>query len=217
MKIPYPYIVIEGCIGAGKTTFARMLAADFNARIVLEQFDDNSFLPKFYQEPEKYAFPLELSFLAERYQQLKRILTQTDLFHDITVADYFIQKSLIFARATLPDDEFALYSKLFNIIHPQLPVPDLVVYLYSDTPRLMKNIAQRGRSYEQTISREYLDRIQKGYLEYFRQQPARRILVVDTNHTDFVATPNHYQWLRSLVETNHTEGIHRIVPPWSKG
>lgn len=214
MKSPYHYIVVEGCIGAGKTTLSKMLANEFDARLVLEQFDDNSFLPKFYLDPAKFAFPLELSFLAERYQQLKGILSQTDLFHELTLADYFIQKSLIFARATLPDDEFNLYSRLFNIIHPQLPVPDLVIYLYSDTTRLLRNIARRGRSYEQSISRDYLERIQGGYMEYFKQQPAHRILVVDTNQTDFVTIPEHYKWLCSLLETSYQPGIHRIVPPW---
>lgn len=208
----YNYIVIEGCIGAGKTTLSKMLAADLNARLVLEQFEDNSFLPKFYKDPEKYAFPLELSFLAERYQQLKRELTQTDLFHDFTLADYFLQKSLIFARATLQEDEYNLYSRLFHIIHPQLPEPDLLVYLYATTDRLIRNIGSRGRSYEQSIPRDYLDRIQQGYLDYFRRQPEKRILIVDTNHLDFVSNPADYHWLRDLVTRAYEPGIHRIMP-----
>lgn len=208
----YNYVVIEGCIGAGKTTLTKMMAADLNARLVLEQFEDNSFLPKFYKDPEKYAFPLELSFLAERYQQLKRELTQTDLFHDFTIADYFLQKSLIFARATLQEDEYNLYSRLFHIIHPQLPEPDLIVYLYSTTDRLLKNINRRGRSYEQSIPKEYLDRIQEGYLDYFRRQTGSRILIVDTNQIDFVANTPDYQWLKSLITKEYSPGIHRIVP-----
>lgn len=210
--MPYNYIVIEGCIGAGKTTLTKMLASDLNARMVLEQFEDNSFLPKFYKEPEKYAFPLELSFLAERYQQLKRELTQTDLFHDFTLADYFLQKSLIFARATLQEDEYNLYSRLFHIIHPQLPEPDLLVYLYATTDRLIRNIASRGRSYEQSIPRDYLEKIQQGYLDYFRRQPEKRILIVDTNQLDFVSNPVDYQWLSSVITRSYEPGIHRIVP-----
>lgn len=190
-----------------------MLASDYNARLVLEQFEDNSFLPKFYKEPEKYAFPLELSFLAERYQQLKRELSQTDLFHDFTMADYFIQKSLIFARATLQEDEYNLYSRLFHIIHPQLPEPDLLVYLYASTDRLLKNISQRGRPYEQSIPGEYLNRIQEGYLDYIRRQSGKRILIIDTNQIDFVARNSDYEWIRSIVSGSYEPGIQRITPP----
>jgi len=189
-----------------------MLAADYNARLVLEQFEDNSFLPKFYREPEKYAFPLELSFLAERYQQLKRVLSQTDLFHDFTIADYFLQKSLIFARATLQEDEYNLYSRLFHIIHPQLPEPDLLVYLYAPAERLLKNIGHRGRSYEQSIPEEYLSRIQEGYLDYMRRQTGKRILIIDINQIDFVGQRSDYEWIRSVVSKSYEPGIHRITP-----
>ena len=136
----YDYICIEGNIGAGKTTLSHMLSEEFDTRLILEQFEDNSFLPKFYIEPDKYAFPLELSFLAERFQQLKKELTSHDLFHTMTIADYFINKSLIFARSTLPDDEYALFQKLFQIILPNLPKPNLIVYLHSGVNRLQHNI-----------------------------------------------------------------------------
>ena len=210
MEIHYNYIIIEGCIGAGKTTFSKMLSSDLNARLILEQFEDNSFLPKFYREPEKYAFPLELSFLAERYQQLKKEATPGDLFHRHTVSDYFIQKSLIFAKATLQDDEFNLYQKLFQIIHPQLPSPDLVLYLYNPVDRLLENIKKRGRSYETQIPSDYLERIQQGYLDYFRLFPNNRIVIVDASRLDFVSSQNDYEYLKNLLLNDYSIGINRV-------
>jgi deoxyadenosine/deoxycytidine kinase len=208
----YNYIAIEGNIGAGKTTLAHMLAEQFNARLVLEQFEDNSFLPKFYKEPEKYAFPLELSFLAERYQQLKKDASRLDLFQEFTIADYFIQKSLIFSRKTLQSDEYTLFTKLFNIIISQLPQPDLMIYLYVDINRLLKNIQKRGRSYEQEIQYEYLERIQKGYLDFIAQQTNMRILVIDSNQLDFVASHEDYELLLSIINCSYPTGVHRITP-----
>lgn len=210
MEIPYNYIVIEGCIGAGKTTFSRMLSNDINARLILEQFEDNSFLPKFYKEPEKYAFPLELSFLAERYQQLKKEVSPGDLFHQHTISDYFIQKSLIFAKATLQDDEFNLYQKLFQIIHPQLPTPDLIIYLYNPIERLLENIRKRGRSYEAQIPPEYLERIQQGYFDYFRLFPNNRIVIVDAGKLDFVSNINDYDYLKKVLQSDYPAGINRV-------
>jgi deoxyadenosine/deoxycytidine kinase len=208
----YNYIAIEGAIGAGKTTLSHMLAEQFNARLVLEQFEDNSFLPKFYKDPEKYAFPLELSFLAERYQQLRKDATRLDLFQEFTIADYFIQKSLIFSRKTLQVDEYSLFTKLFNIIIAQLPQPDLMVYLYVEVDRLMYNIRHRGRSYEQDIQREYLERIQAGYLDFIRQQTSMRILVIDTNKIDFVAKPADYKTLLAIITQPYPVGVHQITP-----
>jgi deoxyadenosine/deoxycytidine kinase len=208
----YNYIAIEGAIGAGKTTLSHMLAEQFNARLVLEQFEDNSFLPKFYKDPGKYAFPLELSFLAERYQQLRKDATRLDLFQEFTIADYFIQKSLIFSRKTLQVDEYSLFTKLFNIIIAQLPQPDLMVYLYVEVDRLMYNIRHRGRSYEQDIQREYLERIQAGYLDFIRQQTSMRILVIDTNKIDFVAKPADYKTLLAIITQPYPVGVHQITP-----
>ncbi|MFZ4402057.1 MAG: deoxynucleoside kinase [Bacteroidales bacterium] len=207
---PYNYVVIEGNIGAGKTSLATMIAEQFNAKLILEQFEENSFLPKFYKEPEKYAFPLELSFLAERYQQLKTQLISQDLFKSFVIADYFIDKSLIFAQKNLPDDEYTLYSKLFNIINPTLPKPDLLVYLYVNIDRLKNNIKHRGRSYEQDIKNEYLEKIQTGYFEYIKHLPEARILVIDINTLDFVNNKMDYQTLLALIFKEYPKGIHRI-------
>ena len=213
MKSPagkYNFIAIEGNIGAGKTTFSTMIAEEYNAQLILERFEDNSFLPKFYQEPDKYAFPLEMSFLADRYQQLKEQLSARDLFKSFTISDYFLDKSLIFAKNNLSADEFALYNRLFNIISSSLPKPDLIFFLYLDIHRLVSNIDNRGRDYEKLIKRGYLERIQAGYLNHFRTLTESRIVIIDTNGIDFVASPEHYQLLRDLLQKDFPVGINRI-------
>ncbi len=207
----YNYIAIEGTIGAGKTSLAQMLSADLSTRLILEQFEENDFLPKFYKDPEKYAFPLELSFLASRFQQLKTELSVTDLFKNTIISDYFISKSLIFSRATLQEDEFNLYSKLFTIINLSLPSPDLIVYLYASVVRLKSNIILRGRPYEQNIENSYLQRIQDGYFEYLRKLNDMRILIIDTNKLDFVNKKNDYEWLKETILKSYEPGIHTIV------
>ncbi|HOW31291.1 MAG TPA: deoxynucleoside kinase [Bacteroidales bacterium] len=208
----YKYIAIEGNIGAGKTSLATRLSVETGARLILEQFEDNSFLPKFYEDQERYAFPLELSFLADRFQQLKKGVGSHDLFSPFTIADYFIHKSLIFARKTLNNDEYILYSKLFGIIDSVLPKPELLVYLYSSIDRLQANIRKRGRSYEQKIADEYLQKIQEGYLEYIRQQQEMRIVIVDTNDIDFVENPGDYPKLKEIILSQYAVGVHRIKP-----
>jgi deoxyadenosine/deoxycytidine kinase len=206
----YSYIAIEGNIGAGKTTLAMRLAEDFNARLILERFEDNSFLPKFYANPDVYAFPLEMSFLADRYQQLKDRLASHDLFKSFTVSDYFIDKSLIFAKNNLKSDEFNLYSRLYYIIGTLLPKPDLLIYLYLDVKRLKENIRIRGREYEQSIQPSYLEQIQTGYLNHFKSLSGIPILILDTNHLDFMKNENDYDAFLKIIGEEYTEGIHRI-------
>jgi len=212
MILPYNYIAIEGNIGAGKTTLATRMSQQFNTRLILEQFEDNSFLPKFYEDQSRYAFPLELSFLADRFQQLKSKLALQDMFHPVTIADYFILKSLIFAKKTLNSEEFTLYTRLFSIIENALPKPDLLVYLYLDISRLQSNIRTRGRVYEQKIEDNYLQRIQEGYLDYIKQQQGLRVLLIDTNKLDFVAHKEHYDQLIDIIMQEYPVGIHRITP-----
>ena len=207
---PYQFIAIEGNIGAGKTSLASLLAEEFNAKVILEEFEDNSFLPKFYNDPDRFAFPLELSFLAERYQQLKEILSTQDLFKSFTISDYFINKSLIFSRKTLQSDEFKLYSTLFEIINQSLIKPDLLVYLYANIDNLQKNIKNRGRDYEQKIENEYLEKIQESYFEFIKQQNNLRILIIDTNNIDFVNNKEDYKYISSLIFQEYEVGIHRI-------
>jgi deoxyguanosine kinase len=208
----YNYIAIEGNIGAGKTTLATQIAANLNARLILEQFEDNSFLPKFYTDPDRFAFPLELSFLADRFQQLKTHLGTPDLFQQLTISDYFIHKSLIFARKTLASDEFSLYAKLFSIIDAVLPKPELLVYLYLEIDKLTLNIQKRGRDYEQNIDKSYLERIQSGYFDYIKQQQDMRILIIDTNNMDFVGDKEDYNLLLDIIGKPYETGIHRIKP-----
>lgn len=207
----YNFIVIEGNIGAGKTTLAKKLSLDFNTRLILEQFADNPFLPKFYTDPEKHAFPLELSFLAERYQQLKNELSRQDLFKPSIVSDYYFLKSLIFAKANLGNDEFGLYSKLFHIINGSLPKPDLFVYLYHDVERLQENIKKRGRSYEQNIPDDYLLKIQSTYFDFIKQLTDLRILVIDVNNIDFANDIEHYNQMMEIINKPYNPGITRIT------
>jgi len=198
MEARYNYVVIEGNIGAGKTTLAKRIAEEFNARLILEHFADNPFLPKFYSDPEKYSFPLELSFLASRYRQLKEELVIQDLFRSFTVADYYFMKSLVFAASTLEGDEFNLYRQIFYIIYGSLPKPDLYVYLHLNPDRLLKNIEKRGRTYEKGITREYLQTVQESYFAFFKQNPENKYLIIDINDIDFVNNETHY---KKIIET----------------
>jgi deoxyadenosine/deoxycytidine kinase len=207
----YNFIAIEGNIGAGKTSLATRISELYNAKLILEQFEENSFLPKFYREPDKYAFPLEMSFLASRFQQLKDQLGPRDLFKTFTISDYYIIKSLIFARKTLEEDEFNLYTRFFNIVHQQLPKPELLVYLHLDTPKLQENIKIRGRSYEQEIEDEYLEKIRDGYFEFIKQQVDMRILVLDTNNIDFVHNPDHFKMIEEIIMADYPAGVHRFA------
>jgi deoxyadenosine/deoxycytidine kinase len=187
------------------------MSAEFNASLILEQFEENSFLPKFYEDPARYAFPLELSFLADRFQQLKSHFTRPDLFTGFTIADYFIFKSLIFASKNLESLEYSLYGKLFNIVSSVVPKPDLIVYLYLNLENLKRNINKRGRSYEQNIRFDYLEKIQTGYLDFLRQQPDLRILLIDTNNLDFVERASDYVWVRDVIMQEYPTGINTVV------
>lgn len=194
-KNPYNYIAVEGNIGAGKTSFATMVSEDFNGRLILERFRDNPFLPKFYQDALRYAFPLEMSFLADRYQQLSDDLAQYDLFTDFVISDYDVFKSLIFAKITLLEDEFNLYQKLFHMMYKELVKPDLYIYLYQNTDRLLENIKKRGRDYEQNIKPEYLAEINRSYLEFIKSQVNLNVKIIDISNLDFVKNRKDYLYL----------------------
>lgn len=195
----YNYIAIEGNIGAGKTSLATKISQDFNAKLILERFADNPFLPKFYEEPQRYAFTLEMSFLADRYQQISDDLSQLDLFKDFMVSDYDIYKSLIFSKITLPEDEFKLYRKLFYLMYKDIAKPDLYVYLYQNTERLQENIKKRGRDYEQNIQNEYLDNINSGYLEFLKNQQELQVKIIDISDRDFVENRADYLWILEQI------------------
>ncbi|MCX6226698.1 MAG: deoxynucleoside kinase [Bacteroidia bacterium] len=209
----YRLVIIEGNIGAGKTSLASRISADYNCHLILERFADNPFLPKFYQDPDRFAFPLEMSFLADRYTQLKKELIDPDIFSPFIITDYCFMKSLIFAGNTLSGDEYNLYSQLFHIMNSSLPKPDLLVYLHQDPDNLLINIWNRGREYESAITADYLKRIQSGYFDFFRQELSIRILVVDTREIDFVNNREDYHTLvASIFGQEYPVGLTRAFP-----
>lgn len=204
----YPFIAVEGNIGSGKTTFCQMLAEQFQCRLILEQFSDNPFLAKFYEQPERHAFSLELFFMAERYQQLGA-LSGGNLFSNQMVADYFLMKSKLFAQNNLKADELLLFNRLSDIALQHLPKPDLIVYLHSDVSRLQQNIRKRGREYEQNISDQYLAQIEERYFHYFKQQSDYPVLIIDVTKVDFIQSSMVYHQLVGLLEKTYSIGVHR--------
>lgn len=211
-KMNYHFITIEGNIGAGKTTLAHLLARHYNARLVLEQFADNPFLPKFYENPQQYAFPLELFFMAERFKQLKEFIQQKDLFQNITISDYLFTKCLLFAKVTLPEDEFRLYQRLFDIIHQQLITPDILIYLHAPVSKLQLNIKRRNRPYEQNIPDEYLFNIQETYTHYIKQHNIKTIFI-DASNADFLGNEKHLKVITDALEKDYDEGQHYFALP----
>lgn len=206
------FLVIEGNIGVGKTTLSKIIAEEYNAKLILEQFADNPFLPKFYENQERYSFPLELTFLADRYNQIKKEVLNLDLFHPFLIADYYFAKSAIFAQNTLKNDEYHLFRQIFDIVFESMPKPDLYVYLHAGTNKLQKNIEKRGRNYEQNIEDGYLKKIQDGYFNFFKQITTFPILIIDINNIDFVNNPDHYQQLKEAVfNRNYKLGINRLI------
>lgn len=204
----YRFIAIEGNIGSGKTTLAHMLAEHYGAQLLLEGFENNAFLPRFYENPERYAFSLEMSFLAERYQQLREVLSGTSLFNTLTISDYYLSKSLIFARTNLADDEYRLFWQLFHIMFQSIPKPDLLVYLYTPVEQLRENIRKRGRPYEQGIGADYLAKIQEQYLDFLRKHGDQlRVLLVNMEQGDFVARSEDFQRIVEAIEagSNHMQ------------
>lgn len=201
-------MTIEGNIGSGKTSLATKIAAQYDAKLILEQFADNPFLPSFYADQEKYAFPLELFFMAERYQQLKSNISGRELFQEMIVTDYMFTKSLIFAKVTLQEEEFKLYNRLFSIINPTLPEPDLTVYLYCSINRLISNIKKRGRTYEQQIPKEYLQRLHETYMDYFRQRTHLKVLIIDVSDIYFLEEEDQYKRIIQIIDQDYAPGIH---------
>ncbi len=206
----YHYITIEGNIGVGKTTLAHLLSKHYNARLVLEEFADNPFLPKFYENPGQFAFPLELFFMAERYKQLKELIHTKDLFHSVTISDYLFTKCLLFAKVNLPEEEFHLYQRLFEIIHQQLIQPEILIYLHAPVQKLQVNIRKRNRSYEQKIPDEYLFSIQETYTHYIKQHNIKT-LFVDASNADFLGNEKHLNTILEALEKDYENGQHFIA------
>jgi deoxyadenosine/deoxycytidine kinase len=206
------FITVEGNIGVGKTTLTHLLAKHFNARLILEEFADNPFLPKFYENPSQYAFPLELFFMAERYKQLKDMVHTKDLFQSVTVSDYLFTKCLLFAKVNLPEEEFRLYQKLFEIIHQQLAFPDILIYLHAPVQKLQANIKKRNRSYEQGIPDEYLFNIQETYTSYIKQHNIKTIFI-DAGNADFLGNEKHFQVVLDALDKDFESGQHYFSLP----
>ena len=206
------FITIEGNIGAGKTTLATILAKHFNARLIVEQFADNPFLPKFYENPQQYAFPLELFFMAERYKQMKELVYTNDLFQSVTITDYLFTKCLLFAKVNLPEQEFRLYQKLFDIIHQQLVKPELLIYLHAPVSKLQQNIKKRNRPYEQDITDQYLFNIQETYTRYIKQHNIKTIFI-DATNADFLGNEKHLKVVLDALEKDYDEGQHYFTLP----
>lgn len=205
----YNFVTIEGNIGAGKTTLAHLLSKHYNARIVLEEFADNPFLPKFYENPEQYAFPF---FMAERYKQLKELLQTKDMFQQVTISDYLFTKCLLFAKVNLPDEEFRLYQKLFEIINPQIVQPDILIYLHSPVNKLQENIKKRNRQYELSIPNDYLFNLQETYTQYIKQHNIKTIFV-DASNADFLGNEEHLKVIIDALDKNYEVGQHYITLP----
>ena len=208
----YTFITIEGNIGAGKTTLAHLLSKHYNARLILEQFADNPFLPKFYENPQQYAFPLELFFMAERFKQLKDLIQQKDLFQNLTISDYLFTKCLLFAKINLSEEEFRLYHRLFDIMYQQLIQPDILIYLHAPVNKLQQNIKKRNRPYEQKIPDDYLFSIQETYTHYIRQHNIKTIFV-DASNADFLGNEKHLNVITSALEKEYPEGQHYLSLP----
>lgn len=208
----YNFITIEGNIGAGKTTLAHLLSKHFNARLILEEFADNPFLPKFYENKEQYAFPLELFFMAERYKQLKEMLQTKDLFHNLTISDYLFTKCLLFAKVNLAEEEFLLYQKLFEIINPQLIQPDLLIYLHAPITKLHENIKKRNRPYEQSIDSDYLFSLQQTYTQYIKQHNIKT-LFIDASQADFLGNEKHLNTVLEALEKDYENGQNYLMLP----
>lgn len=206
------FITVEGNIGAGKTTLTHLLAKQYNARLILEEFADNPFLPKFYENPAQYAFPLELFFMAERYKQLKDMVHTKDLFQSVTISDYLFTKCLLFAKVNLPEEEFRLYQKLFDIIHQQLSFPDILIYLHAPVQKLQANIKKRNRSYEQSIPDAYLFSIQETYTSYIKQHNIKTIFI-DASNADFLGNENHLQIVLDALDKDFENGQHYFSLP----
>jgi deoxyguanosine kinase len=208
----YNFVTIEGNIGAGKTTLAHLLSKHFNGRLILEEFADNPFLPKFYENQQQYAFPLELFFMAERYKQLKDLLQTKDMFQNVTISDYLFTKCLLFAKVNLPSEEFRLYQKLFEIIVPQIPQPDILIYLHAPVSKLQENIRKRNRGYEQNISNKYLFELQETYTQYIKQHNLKTIFI-DVSNADFLGDAGHLNIILEALDKEYENGQHYISLP----
>lgn len=210
IEFPYNYITIEGNIGSGKTTFCKKIKEEYNCQLILEEFDDNPFLPLFYKDQQRWAFTVELFFMTERYKQMQQQLISRNMFVDFTITDYAFIKTLLFARQNLDAGEFKMFQKLFTTLNQSFPQPELLVYFHRSVDVLQQNIARRGRSYEVGITDDYLTKVQNSYFEYFRNILSYPILIIDLNTIDFETNERNYQEVKLLLAKKYNPGVHRI-------
>jgi len=208
----YHFIAVEGNIGAGKTTSTQLLSQYYNAKLMLEEFAENPFLTKFYENPKQYAFPLELFFLAERFKQQQELIKNTDLFQSVTISDYLFTKCLLFAKVNLPEEEYRLYQKMFDVFQQQLVTPDVLIYLHAPVSKLQSNIKKRNRKFEQSIPDEYLYKLQETYTSYIKQHNIKTIFV-DASNADFLYNEAHFKLITDALEKDLEEGQHFINLP----
>ena len=211
-SLPYSYIAIEGNIGAGKTSLAKIMSTKFNADLALEGFAENTFLPQFYENPERFAFPLEMSFLAERYQQLKSQQELSTAQNNLLITDYIFEKSMLFAQVNLSNHELDLFRRFFEMINQSLNKPELILYLHKSTPELLSNIAKRGRDYEKSIQGNYLDKVTEQYHQHLKDNPLNTIIIIESDDLDFVENPTHLRYLLELIQKPHAKGLQRLNP-----
>lgn len=209
-NFPYNYIAVEGNIGSGKTSFCNLIHEEYRCKMILEEFDDNPFLPFFYEDPERFGFTVELFFMTERYKQMQRNLLSQDLFRQFTISDYAFIKTLLFAKQNLEEEEFRLFQKMYTPLSHSFPNPDILVYFHRNVDLLLKNIAKRGREYEKNIKEDYLMKVQNSYFEYFRNILSFPILIIDLHDIDFVANARHYEEVKYLLSKTYQPGVHRI-------
>ena len=212
MRDKYNFITVEGNTGAGKTTLARMLAKEYGAKLILEEFADNPFLPKFYADRERYAFPTEMFFLMDRHEQLKNDLKSNKFSSGFNITDYLLDKSLLYAKANLPPEEASLFGRVFNSLYEKLPQPELIIYVHSSVPRLLQNIRKRGRDFEQVVEPNYLQIVEDIYLEHFKRNPQLKVLLMYTDELDFVHKPEDYELILDWVNRDYSEGINVLKP-----
>ena len=206
------FIAVEGNIGAGKTTLSQLLSQHYNAKLMLEEFAENPFLTKFYENPKQYAFPLELFFLAERFKQQQDLIKTADLFQSVTISDYLFTKCLLFAKVNLPEEEYKLYHKMYDVFSQQLTQPDVLIYLHAPVNKLQSNIKKRNRKFEQSIPDEYLFKLQETYTSYIKQHNIKTIFV-DASNADFLYNEAHFKLITDALEKDLEEGQHYINLP----